>query len=348
MQEHLSPKLRKALEELQESYSLKVNENSQQSSVIKSQSSELKQIKNELEYKDNKLKHLENEILRLKKESFRSVASHKKSLMQEQSQAPIVKEKHKSLLEIHLQDIKYSSDKWEHYFRQYESEFQNYRDGRSIRLLEIGVQNGGSLQCWAKYFGASSEVVGIDIDAKTSFLEYEGSIKNFVGDATNPDWLKLFRDKETDFDIIIDDGSHVNKDIIDTFILLFEKIKPGGVYVCEDLHACYWKSHRGGLPSDPNVTSAIAFFKEIVDSLNEEHWISISKYNIEKEMPIISKYIKTHDHLRALLSSIESIKFSNSIVFIKKSLNSYSELGSRIITSGEAIVWNDALKFAID
>ena len=155
----------------------------------------------------------------------------------------------KSLLEIHLNETTYLSDKWEHYFHQYNRYFQPYRNNKDIRLLEIGVQNGGSLQCWNEYFNNNPSIVGIDINPKTSFLEYERGIKNYVGDATDPEWTKIFLEKEEDFTIIIDDGSHLTKDIIKTFSLFFGKIKPGGIYVCEDLHTAYWSEYEGAIPT---------------------------------------------------------------------------------------------------
>src|SRR5947209_9549052 len=42
------------------------------------------------------------------------------------------------------------SDKWESYFSTYEALFQPLRT-KPISLLEIGVQNGGSLEIWARY-----------------------------------------------------------------------------------------------------------------------------------------------------------------------------------------------------
>ena len=166
-----------------------------------------------------------------------------------------------------------------------------------------------------------------------------------MGDATDPDWLKLFCDKEDDFDIIIDDGSHVNEDIIKTFVLLFKKIKPGGLYIGEDLHACYWESHNGGLPSETNIVSAFAFFKEIIDNINVEHWIEQCQYDVAKEMPLTSKQIEASESFRLQLNSVESIKFSNSMVFIKKSNNAITNLGKRIVADKEALVDADPLQF---
>ena len=51
------------------------------------------------------------------------------------------------------------SHKWEHFIAAYEELFLKYRNKENFRLLEIGVQNGGSLQIWSSYFGPGSDIV---------------------------------------------------------------------------------------------------------------------------------------------------------------------------------------------
>jgi hypothetical protein len=55
--------------------------------------------------------------------------------------------------------------KWHHYLEIYERHFEPLRQQRQpLRILELGVSHGGSLQVWRKYFGAEACIVGIDID----------------------------------------------------------------------------------------------------------------------------------------------------------------------------------------
>ena len=58
------------------------------------------------------------------------------------------------------------SMKWEHFIAIYDEIFILYRNQKDFRLLEIGVQNGGSLQIWSSYFGPGSDIVGVDVDEK--------------------------------------------------------------------------------------------------------------------------------------------------------------------------------------
>ncbi len=71
------------------------------------------------------------------------------------------------------------------------------------------------------------------------------------------------------YDIIIDDGSHLNADIIKTFQFFYSRLAPGGIYVIEDLHCSYWGEWHGGLW---RADSAMEFFKSLTDVLNLESW----------------------------------------------------------------------------
>src|SRR5208282_5528836 len=91
-------------------------------------------------------------------------------------------------------------DKWEHYFPIYEKHFERFR-GKAPRVLELGVDHGGSLQLWKHYFGRDAEIIGIDINPLAGFQEDQ--IKVYLYDQTSPDIAHL-----GPFDIVIDDGSH--------------------------------------------------------------------------------------------------------------------------------------------
>ena len=110
-------------------------------------------------------------------------------------------------------------------------------------MLEIGVQNGGSLEVWSKFLPHGSAIIGIDIDPAVGELSFSGNVRAFVADIN--DMAKVEANIGTEpFDIIIDDGSHTSPDIISAFKHLFSKLAPGGKYFAKDLHCSYWKSHR--------------------------------------------------------------------------------------------------------
>lgn len=64
-------------------------------------------------------------------------------------------------------------NKWLHYFEIYERLFSKYR-GKKIKMLEIGVFKGGSLQMWKDYFGKDATIVGVDINPECKSFEEDG------------------------------------------------------------------------------------------------------------------------------------------------------------------------------
>jgi hypothetical protein len=117
------------------------------------------------------------------------------------------------------------SDKWEHYLAIYDFELARFRDvGRPVKLLEIGVQNGGSLQVFAKYLPTRSRLVGIDVDPNCAKLRLGPNIEVVIADAGEPDSLNAALSDQR-FDIIIDDGSHRSEDVIATLRTCFDRLE---------------------------------------------------------------------------------------------------------------------------
>ena len=169
---------------------------------------------------------------------------------------------------MHLHDAHdgYVSDKWTGSLRQYERIFQSLRDD-PVRLLEIGVQNGGSLKLWSQYFSKGQVFVGCDIDPGCSLLAYDDArIRVIVTDAAAPVALTQVMEQSGQFDIIIDDGSHRSGDIIRSFLQFFPTLSEQGIYVIEDLHCSYWPAFEGGLRY---AASSLAFFRALTDIINQ-------------------------------------------------------------------------------
>ena len=167
--------------------------------------------------------------------------------------------------------------KWEHYFEIYDRHFSAYRD-KEIVILEIGVFQGGSLQMWKNYFGPKAKIYGIDIDPKCKQYEEE-NIEIFIGSQSDTNFLAELKRKIPRIDIIIDDGGHTMKQQITTFNILFDHITQNGIYICEDLHTSYWKSHGGGYKKK---RSFIEYSKKLIDKLNAWHFKDISIDNITR------------------------------------------------------------------
>jgi 23S rRNA U2552 (ribose-2'-O)-methylase RlmE/FtsJ len=125
------------------------------------------------------------------------------------------------------------------YLDIYEKYFHELRD-KDISVLEIGVKDGASLRVWKSYF-KNAKIYGIDIDPRCKQLE-ERRIRIETGSQDDVDFLNSCFRQETNFDIIIDDGSHINSFTIVSFEYLFNnRLSSGGIYIIEDLSCSYNK-----------------------------------------------------------------------------------------------------------
>jgi cephalosporin hydroxylase len=77
------------------------------------------------------------------------------------------------------------SDKWNSYIDFYCNLFSPIRN-QETDILEIGVENGGSLEIWAKFFPSAQKILGYDIDPKCGALAFDDSrIQVLVGDSSH-------------------------------------------------------------------------------------------------------------------------------------------------------------------
>lgn len=156
--------------------------------------------------------------------------------------------------------------KWHHYFDIYDRHFKRFR-GREIVVVEIGVFHGGSLQMWKSYFGSKAKIYGIDINPRVTELREE-NIEIIIGSQSDRSFLQKLKNDLPPVDILIDDGGHKMKQQLFTFEELFGKIKPDGVYVCEDLATSYQLVYGGGYK---RMGSFVEFTKNLIDKLNAFH-----------------------------------------------------------------------------
>lgn len=156
--------------------------------------------------------------------------------------------------------------KCDHYFDIYHRHFARFR-GRPVRVLEIGVYHGGSLEMWRDYFGPEAEIVGMDIDPRTAALAGPG-VEIVIGSQEDRDFLRSFRQRYPAFDIIIDDGGHTMGQQIATFEELYGHVKADGVFLAEDLCTSYWPEYGGG---SRGVGSFIEYTKQLIDRLHAWH-----------------------------------------------------------------------------
>lgn len=169
------------------------------------------------------------------------------------------------------------------YEKVYEPLFYPIRDN-DLTLLELGwgewdpvrkdhsnPDNGGrSARAWSDFF-PNAQILSIDIAPK-NFLDAE-SYPNVElydeTDQTDPIALNKIHDRHGDFDIVIDDASHVSSKTIGSFKIIWPWVKPGGLYIIEDLHSSYHSYYFGQEEANENpavghlVPTAMGFFTRL-------------------------------------------------------------------------------------
>ena len=173
----------------------------------------------------------------------------------------------------------YQTDKgWQHnYMPVYQQWFAPLRL-TPVRLLEIGVGGydkpllgGDSLRMWKSFF-PKGQITGIDIYDKSALKE--DRIHFYQGDQSDKSFLHEVSEKEGPFDIIIDDGSHMQSHIITSFETLFPLMSPGGIYVIEDTQTSYRPKYEGSTSEIDTVNSAMNYFIRRVHLVNRAEWIN--------------------------------------------------------------------------
>lgn len=125
--------------------------------------------------------------------------------------------------------------KWIYAFDIYERYLAPWKN-KKVTLLEIGVQNGGSLEMWREYLGADSTIIGVDINSNCQGAENTAeNIHVRIGNANNTQFLTEVVEQFGTIDIVIDDGSHADSDIKAAFDFLYPKLSADGFYLIEDI-----------------------------------------------------------------------------------------------------------------
>ena len=189
------------------------------------------------------------------------------------------------------------SSKWQHYFEIYDRHLFKFI-GQSFTFIEIGIDQGGSLELWKKYFGKKVNLVGIDI--KNSVVFDDDQIRTFQGDQKDTEFLSKVLEKIDTPTVILDDGSHIQSDILTTFDFMFPHLSDSGVYIIEDCHTAYWPRFQGGITSHLNI---VDIFSRTVHDVNSKY------YNEPKTVKI---------------QQLDSIHFYDSVIVLEKRQKLYN------------------------
>ena len=125
------------------------------------------------------------------------------------------------------------------FIKIYENYLKDFRFKRN-KILEIGFTKD-SLGMLREYF-PNSLIVGLDIRDEKINLK---NVQTYLGSQTDTNILDKIIRIHKNFDIIIDDGSHMNYDVKFTFNYLFNFLKYQGLYFIEDLQTSYISNWGG-------------------------------------------------------------------------------------------------------
>ncbi|MEW2354017.1 class I SAM-dependent methyltransferase [Spirillospora sp. NPDC029432] len=210
--------------------------------------------------------------------------------------------------------VRFGSDKWcSHWYTpRYRRHFAEYREQR-VRLLEIGVggfhdphSGGESLRMWKHYFRRGL-VYGLDLYDKSGVEQPR--IRTVRGDQSDGAFLDSLAAGIGPLDIVVDDGSHLSEHVIASFRALFPHVRPGGLYVVEDLQTSYWTGWNGD-NTDPGAPgTAIRYLKDLVDGLHHQ------------DRPDGPDGKAPAAETAGLERQIAAVHFYHNIVFIEKSVN---------------------------
>ncbi|BDM71270.1 hypothetical protein HEK616_47570 [Streptomyces nigrescens] len=211
--------------------------------------------------------------------------------------------------ELGALSLRHDSDKWASfhwYTPHYERHFAPFRE-EAVRVLEIGIGGydeeigGGSLKMWKRYFHRGL-IVGLDIFDKTELTEPR--LTALKGDQNDPEFLVAMAREHGPFDIIIDDGSHMNEHVHTSFHTLFPLLRDGGVYVIEDLQTSYFPSFGGSSGRQAAPHTSVGLVKGLLDDLHHQ----------EFDQPVQGALSPTQ-------AAVTGVHAYHNVVFIEKGVN---------------------------
>jgi len=191
-----------------------------------------------------------------------------------------------------------------HYLDAYEEQFQGRR-AEVQRLLEIGVQGGGSLRMWADFF-PQAEIYGLDCDSRCK-AQASSRIQIAIGKQEDTSFLEQEIIPQGPYDVIIDDGGHHVEQQKTSLVHLWRAVTPGGVYILEDLHTSYLSRFGGGY-EHPQTT--VEFLKKHIDGINRKPLRKLLSKSRHSQTITIPPNIQ--------LPNIRSLQFYGCLCFIHK------------------------------
>ncbi len=207
------------------------------------------------------------------------------------------------------------SDKiWHHgYHRFYPLFLTHLRDIENLKMLELGYEDGKSIDLWANYFN-KPEIHSIDIISDP----HDARVSNYILlDQSNNDQLDQFVQKSAvKYSFIIDDASHVPEFQWNTFIRFINLLEDEGIYIIEDIETNFWgDSAIFGYKFNSDKFSLQKKLLSIFEVVNKE-FVSAN---------IKIKYGLTDIELNAICQIETFTIAANSIIIVKKNNKAFNK-----------------------
>jgi SAM-dependent methyltransferase len=196
-----------------------------------------------------------------------------------------------------------ASDKafWHRYVPFYEPYFAKYEDAQWV--LEYGVAHGASISYLSGRF-AKAKVVGCDILSPLPDWPVSPRIEYVTLDqGDNATLVDLFERFPEPFDVVIEDGSHEPVHQRNCLVLTLPHVRPGGIYVLEDLHTSH-PAYPYMSQTDRGVVNCYHLL------LCFEHLLATAKPLTATATSLLARNsLFSFDEVRALFSRTQAVQF---------------------------------------
>jgi hypothetical protein len=189
--------------------------------------------------------------------------------------------------------LRHGSDKCGNGYTQFYDYYFSSIRSEVRKVLEIGVSGGCSIKMWHDYF-PQAIIYGIDKhpsngtgiqESKAVELSNARTVIKFADQSKEDELIGL--DVGKDFDIICDDGSHMQRDQQLSFAILFPLLKTGSFYICEDICSvnglCNETINWGQADRINGTDTTAMFFDNIDKQIFKSQYISPERLQYLKE-----------------------------------------------------------------
>ena len=185
------------------------------------------------------------------------------------------------------------------YARIYEKYLKEHKD-KNLNIIELGSFYGNASAAFYFYF-KNSQIYSADINPDM-YIYRSKRLNNFFTDTSSRSSIEInILSRNIEFDLIIEDASHMLKDQIISLFILFKNLKSGGLFIVEEID---FPEKR----EDMRIGQEFPDLKTILNKIiNKENFNS--KYVNEKEK---NYFLENFDTIKFYTGNI------NEIAIIKK------------------------------